>query len=24
VHSHWSYVQPELKQPLDETSEENS
>jgi len=24
VHSHWSYVQPELKQSLDETSEENS
>ena len=24
VHSHWSYVQPVLKQPLDETSEENS
>jgi ketosteroid isomerase-like protein len=24
VHSHWSYVRPELKQSLDETSEENS
>jgi ketosteroid isomerase-like protein len=24
VHSHWSYVQPELKHSLDETSEENS